>query len=185
MRFAPVIDILTSNDFREKIFLRKLVVIVSANYMLSMLSIDRVIAVWFPIFYFQNSKPKYALMTSLAIVLISSVVTLPSISLYGVQNGMCHIVHFDWLTPEQADLFLLVAGFGLLLLIPLLGILVANMLIIWKLRTRTSSRTNVVPSYTQYNPHPTSSHPGCLNIFREHYVLFCFVLFTPGPRFHP
>ena len=122
---------------------------VSANYMLMMLSIDRVIAVWFPIFYYQNSKPSYALMTSVVIVFISSVVTLPSANLYGIQNGVCSIVNFDWLTPEQADLFLLVAGFGLLLFIPLMGIFVANILIIWKLRGRASRNfpaSNVVPS---------------------------------------
>ena len=116
--------------------------------MLTLLSVDRVIAVWLPIFYFQNSKPKYALVASLTTVALSSVASVPVVNLNGIRRGMCRVRVFDWFTPEQVELYQLVSSFGLLLLVPLLVIFVANFLIVWKIKMRSSrnpTRPNGVP----------------------------------------
>ena len=102
------------------------------------LSFDRVMALWYPVYYYQNAKKSTAVITSIAIHVVIALVFLPLWSWFQIQDNICTLSNFDLLNEQVSYVILLVYTFVLSMALPVVCIVVSNALVIYKLRNRMS-----------------------------------------------
>ncbi|XP_075249467.1 somatostatin receptor type 2-like [Convolutriloba macropyga] len=112
-----------------------------ANFCLAGLSFDRLLAVWIPVKYYQESKPKYAWGVCLAVVLITCLFCIPLIFQFELAppKGLCD---FDS-TNLLAEIYMQSNILGFMFLIPCILVGGTSVAIVYKLRqsSKTSSGT--------------------------------------------
>ena len=109
--------------------------------MLLAAAFDRLIAIWKPIWYKQKSKPKRAIIASLAIWIVLGLSMLPIFFEYGLDENYCnfddtnpwHFLH-DWTFSVYYE-FIFIGGY----ILPGLSMVFVNALIIYKLRHKSTS----------------------------------------------
>ena len=106
----------------------------SANYVLVLLSFDRVCALWTPAFYRNNCKSYVAIVGTLVVYVFLSFISWPTFLIYGIMDGICQLTPTGLFTPDVIHMFLRFIAVGFLLGIPFTLILLSNVLIIWKIR---------------------------------------------------
>ncbi|XP_063718150.1 somatostatin receptor type 1-like [Symsagittifera roscoffensis] len=113
----------------------------AAGYVLLAAAFDRLIAIWKPIWYKQKSKPKRAIIASLAIWIVLGLSMLPIFFEYGLDENYCnfddtnpwHFLH-DWTFSVYYE-FIFIGGY----ILPGLSMVFVNALIIYKLRHKSTS----------------------------------------------
>ena len=111
---------------------------ISANLILVALSFDRVIALWLPVYYFQNARESIAVITSISIHVVIALLLLPIWSWFEVHDNTCSFVNFDLMNEQLSLLTSQVYNFGLSVTVPVVCLVTCNTLVIYKLRNRMS-----------------------------------------------
>ena len=99
-----------------------------------MFTLDRLTALYFPIFYREHSKPYIAVCLSILAEQMAALICWPTLFFFDINGKFCEIFNFDYFTEEQMILFANIAMFLFMLTVPFVTILVSNLLIILKLR---------------------------------------------------
>ncbi|XP_063712096.1 cephalotocin receptor 1-like isoform X2 [Symsagittifera roscoffensis] len=115
---------------------------VASAYVLVATAVDRLIAVWKPIYYSQNSTPVRATVTSLLVWLLWALICLPVFFTFDVQgDDFCFIVvdnPWSILTAEQLQTyndFIAMSSAT----VPGIALIVVNILTLYKLKKNTAS----------------------------------------------
>ena len=111
---------------------------VSANYVLVCLTVDRVVALWKPIFSKQKGKSYMAVLVSGTMALLSAVVTIPILSITDISYNTCCIFNTHLLDQVPSHLYLSLTLWVGVLGIPSGLVFASNALIVYKLRNARS-----------------------------------------------
>ena len=74
---------------------------VSANYVLVCLTVDRVVALWKPVFYKQKGKSYMAVLVSGTMALLSAIITISILSITGISYITCCIFNTHLLDQDN------------------------------------------------------------------------------------
>ena len=78
--------------------------------MLTITAIDKVFALYRPIWYKYNATPKLALNVTIGLFIILSFLIIIIFIEYHLQDGVCNLMHNDWsLIPEKSGKVKLIA----------------------------------------------------------------------------
>ncbi|XP_075241795.1 uncharacterized protein LOC142336768 isoform X3 [Convolutriloba macropyga] len=104
---------------------------ITANFMLVALSMDRVLAVWAPIAYFQRAKRSYALAVALSIPTFAFVISAPTAVIVDIKDDYCIARGYE----AYIGLLTLVV----MLLLPTVTVMVTTLAIVCKIRSVANS----------------------------------------------
>ena len=95
-------------------------------------------ALWMPIYYFQKINGSTAVITSIVIQVVVSLLLLPIWSWFQIQDNLCTLANFDLLNEQLSSVLLPVYIFGLSMALPVVCLFTCNALVIYKLRNKMS-----------------------------------------------
>ena len=79
--------------------------VVTGNYVLVSLTIDRSVALWLPILYKQKSNPQVAIVVTSSIVATLCILCLPVISIYHIRDNECNIFDTSILSHNEIQTY--------------------------------------------------------------------------------
>ncbi|XP_075241873.1 uncharacterized protein LOC142336819 [Convolutriloba macropyga] len=99
--------------------------------MLVALSMDRVVAVWAPIAYFQRAKRSYALVVSIAIPIVAFIISSPTALIVDIEDNYC--------IARGSEAYIGLLTLVVMLLLPLVTVMVTTLAILCKMRSVANS----------------------------------------------